>query len=417
MMFVSMETAVMRINRSKVKADAEDENPRAVLLQKQLDASETFLAALQIAITILMLSIVAVALFSYVPNMLDGIQTFIVAAIVLSAIAVIIPATIFSKRFAQLYATKLAYSLIKPTSAFAWIVFPLAKLFSLCVDLFIKLAMHATRKEDSEGFIEEEIRMMADEASESGEIDDNELKMIHNVFDFDTKTAEEISVHRMHMCALDIDSTIEEIAQFITVEKFTRIPVYEENLDNILGLLYTKDILEHLLASNSLSDFDFRAMLREPYFVPSSKKVDELFVEMKKKQVHMVIVVDEYGGTVGLVTMEDIVEEIMGSILDEYDEQETPDISRIDDSTFIMMGMTPLKDVAEYFDEHDIEVDLPTEDYDTLGGFLIGQLGHIPEEAEKPLVSYEGLLFRIVETQEKRISKVIVKKEAITTEE
>jgi len=115
--------------------------------------------------------------------------------------------------------------------------------------------------------------------------------------------------------------------------------------------------------------------------------------------------------------MEDIVEEIMGSILDEYDEQETPDISRIDDSTFIMMGITPLRDVAEYFDEHDIEVDLPTEDYETLGGFLIGQLGHIPEETEKPLVTYKGLKFRIVETQEKCITKVIVTKEPIKSEE
>jgi len=416
MMFVSMETAVLRINRSKVKADAEDDNPRAVLLQKQLDAPETFLAALQIATTTLMLSIVAVALFWYVPNIFDKTPLTAVA-IVLSAVVVIIPATLFSKRFAQLYSTKLAYNLIKPIGAFAWLVYPLAKLFSLCVDLFIKLAMHATRKEDSEDYIEEEIKMMADEASESGAIDVDELKMIHNVFDFDSKTAEEISVHRMHMCALDIDSTVEEIAQFVIAEKFTRIPVYEENLDNILGLLYTKDILGHLLANHSLGDFNFREMLREPYFVPSSKKVDELFVEMKKKQVHMVIVVDEYGGTVGLVTMEDIVEEIMGSILDEYDEQETPDISRIDDSTFIMMGITPLRDVAEYFDEHDIEVDLPTEDYETLGGFLIGQLGHIPEETEKPLVTYEGLKFRIVETQEKCITKVIVTKEPIKSEE
>jgi len=333
------------------------------------------------------------------------------AASVLSAALILIPATIFSKRFAKLYATKLAYNLIKPIGAFAWLVYPLAKLFSLCVDMFIKLAMHATRKEDSEDFLEEEIRMMADEASESGAIDVSERKMIHNVFDFNTKTAEDICVHRMHISALDIDSSIEEIAQFIIDEKFTRIPVYEENLDNILGLLYTKDILEHLLGSNPLDCFDLRTMLREPHFVPSSKKVDDLFVEMKKQQVHMVIVVDEYGGTAGLVTMEDIIEEIMGSILDEYDEQEAPDISRINDSTFKMTGIAQLRDVAEYFDEHNIEIDFPTDDYETLGGFLIGQLGHIPEETEKPKISYGGLLFRIVEMQEKCITKVIVTKE------
>ena len=404
-LFSSMEAAIMHLNRSKVKADADEGHAKAQLLLRCADPPDVFLAAMQIAIAVIGLGVAGLSLYLYVPDLLGGRGVLFAAA---TALIVLIPSAIISKRFAQLYATKLAYDLIKPMNAFTWLTYPLAKLFSACVNFVLRIAIKITRKEDSEDFIEEEIKMMADVASESGAIDVAERKMIHNIFDFNTKTAEDVSVHRTHISALEIDAPIEEIAPFITEEKFTRIPVYEDNLDNILGLLHTKDILEYVLSNRTLEGLDLRAMLREPYFVPSSKKVDELFVEMKRKQVHMVIVVDEYGGTVGLVTMEDIVEEIMGSILDEYDELETPDISKLDDNTFVINGTALLKEVSEFFDELEISVEFPEEDYDTLGGFLIGQLGRIPEESEKPEIEYEGLLFRIVDTKEKRISKVIV---------
>ena len=407
-MFASTEAAIWHINRSKVKSDAEDGIPKAQLLQKRIDPPEVFLAAMQLAIIVTAIGITVASLLLHVPDVLDYAPFPMIIAGGLSAVIILVPATVFSKRFAQLYATKTAYDLIRPMNAFAWLAYPLAKLFSLFVDIFLNVAVTVTRKEDSEDFIEEEIRMMADEASETGAIDVAERKMIHNVFDFNTKTAEEISIHRTHISALEIDSTMQEIAPFVSEEKFTRIPVYEDNLDNILGLLNTKDILEHVLANRPLDDLNLRSILREPHFVPSSKKVDELFVEMRNKQVHMVIVVDEYGGTVGLVTMEDIVEEIMGPILDEHDEQELPDISRLDDTTIIINGITQLRLVAEYFDEINISIDLPTEDYETLGGFLIGQLGRIPEENETPEITYEGLTFRITDTQEKRVLKVMV---------
>jgi len=406
-----MEAAIWHVNRSKVKSDAEDGTAKAELLQKRIEKPEVFTAALQTAIIVIALIIAVMSLLWHVPDVFYGVPPVMLAAAGLCAVGVIIPATIFSKRFAQMYATKVAYDLVSSMNSFSKLLYPLAMLFSVIADVFIKLAMKVTRKEDSEDFIEEEIRMMADVASESGAIDVTERKMIHNIFDFNTKTAEDVCVHRTHISALEVDTPVDEIKAFIAQEKFTRVPVYEDNLDNILGLLHTKDILEHVLNHGTLDDFDFRGARREVYFVPSSKKVDELFVEMKSKQVHMAIVVDEYGGTVGLVSMEDIVEEIMGSILDEHDEQEIPDISKIDEYTFMINGITQLRLVAEYFDEMDISVELPTDDYETLGGFLIGQLGRFPEENERPDILYEGLLFRIVETHEKRISKVMVTKE------
>ena len=395
----------MHLNRSKIRADAEDGFPKAQLLLKLADPPDVFLAAMQTAISAIGLSVAGLSLYTYSPYSVQIPNTLLAFGVVLILLAL---SSVFAKRFAQIYATKLAYDLIRPMSAFAWLMYPLAKLFSAYVNFMLRLAIKITRKEDSEDYVEEEIKMMADEASEAGAIDLAERKMIYNIFDFNTKTAEDVSIHRTHISALEIDAPIEEIVPFITGEKFTRIPVYEDNLDNILGLLHTKDILEHVLSNRTLEGFDLRLMLREPYFVPSSKKVDELFVEMKSKQVHMVIVVDEYGGTVGLLTMEDIVEEIMGSILDEHDEQETPDISRIDDKTFAINGTAMLKDVSEFFDEIGIETEFPEDDYDTLGGFLIGQLGRIPEENEKPEISYEGLHFQITETKEKRVDRVVV---------
>jgi len=412
-----MEAAIMHLNRSKVKADAEEGVAKAQLLLRRADPPDVFLAAMQVAIAAIGFCIVGLSLYLYAPDIFDGAGILTAAAVAAALLLLLIPSAIFAKRFAQLYATKAAYDLIKPMNTFTWLIYPLARLISLCVNFFLRLAVKVTRKEDSEDFLEEEIRLMADVGSETGAIDVAERKMIHNVFDFNTKTAEDVSVHRTHISALEVDTPFEEIKAFIAEEKFTRIPVYEDNLDNIKGILHTKDILESVLKHNTLEDYDFFSSLRAPYFVPSSKKVDGLFVEMKNKQVYMAIVVDEYGGTVGLVTMEDIVEEIMGSILDEHDELETPDISKLDNSTFAINGTAMLKEVSEFFDEMEISVEFPEEDYDTLGGFLIGQLGRIPEESEKPEIKYEGLLFRIVDTKEKCISKVIATKIESETQE
>jgi len=400
-----MEAAVMHLNRSKVRADAESGHAGAQLLLKHTDPPDVFMAAMQTALSAVGLGVIGSVLY-LAGGIAEDVNFFAAAGAAL--VLLLIPAAIFAKRFAQLYATKTAYDLIKPMSLLAWLIYPAAAVFSVLVNAILRLAVRIRRKEDGEDYVEEEIRTLADEASEAGAIDIAERTMIHNVFDFSTKTAEDLSVHRTHISAIEIDSSIEEIAPFITEEKFTRIPVYEDNLDNILGLLHTKDILGHVLHNRTLDGFSIRNMLREAYFVPSSKKLDDLFMEMKGKQVHMAIVVDEYGGTVGLVTMEDLVEEIMGSILDEHDEQEAPAISRQDDGTFAIDGTAMLKDVSEFLDEMELGVEFPEDDYDTLGGFLIGQLGRFPEEDETPEIEYGGLHFRITQIQEKLISRVVV---------
>jgi len=187
--------------------------------------------------------------------------------------------------------------------------------------------------------------------------------------------------------------------------------VYEDNIDNIIGILHIKDILKYIIDEkidvNANINIDLRKILRKAYFVPTSKKTDELFAEMKLNKIHIAIVVDEYGGTSGIVTMEDLVEEIMGNIFDEYDDEELPEIRQIDTGTYEIIGTASLDLVEET-----LETNLPDDEYETLSGFLIGQLGYIPNDNERPEVEFNGVLYKISEVEDKRISKIIACKVA-----
>lgn len=402
-LFCFMDSAFQKINLSKLKADAEEGLKKAVLLQRIVEAPQTFLVSLQLAIVLLFMGIVVAGVLQVIPGAFYGVAPGVLALKALGIVVVFVPANMFCRVLAQRYATRLAYDLIGFVNLFAQLTYPLAKPLSMLSGLAGRAAVGMLKREEDE--IKEEIIMMVDAGSETGVLDEREHKMIHSVFKFDTRTAEDVSVHRTHISALPIQATSEEVVAFLAEEQFTRVPVYSENLDDIQGILHAKDVLNHMFATRNLEDLRLEEMLREPYFVPFSKKVDELFVEMKKKQVHMVIVVDEYGGTVGLVTMEDIVEEVMGSILDEHDEQETPDIQKLSETAFIVNGITELETVAEFFG-----CSLPTDDYETIGGFIIGQLGRIPEDGERPEINYEGLVLKVTELDEKRISKVIARR-------
>jgi putative hemolysin len=259
------------------------------------------------------------------------------------------------------------------------------------------------KNEPEEDISEEEILLMVDASGEQGSIDEHEKEMINNIFDFDDKTAGEIATHRKDIVALPIDATTDEIIDVVMSEKFSRIPVYEEDIDHIVGILHVKDFM-HAVIAEGKDSFNMRSVLMEPLFVPYTKKTDELFAQMQGLKVHMVVVADEYGGTEGIVTMEDLIEEVMGEIQDEYDEEEEPEIEQVTEDVIKIDGTASLEDVAETLD-----IDMPTEEYDTLGGFLIGQLDRIPEEDEKDiLVEYEGYSFNIDRVEDNRIVSVTV---------
>ena len=281
---------------------------------------------------------------------------------------------------------------------------------SVFLNLFFLVKVGGKMVQGKENTItEEEIRQMVDAGGDNGSIDENEKEMINNIFELGNLSAGSIATHRTDIVAVPLDATLEDIKNVTAEEKYSRILVYDDNIDNIVGVYHVKDMVKYILADVTRveeGNFHLEDLLMEPYFVPFSKKVDELLEEMQLEKVHMAIVIDEYGGTAGIVTMEDIMEEIFGNIFDEYDEEEEEDITLIEENVYRMNGSTDLQDVEEQlgveFEEDD--------DYDTLGGYLIGRLGRIPEDDEVIEVEVHGWLFQVEAFEEKRILKVLASK-------
>lgn len=278
---------------------------------------------------------------------------------------------------------------------------------SVLLNLFLFWKLQKMQEEAQKNKVtEEDIRQMVDAGGDIGTIDETEKEMINNIFELGNISAGDISTHRTNIVAIPLEASMEEITNVLTEEKYSRIVVYDENIDNIVGVFHVKDMVKYILEDvKRMEDANFHIedILMKPYFIPFSKKVDELFREMQREKIHMAIVIDEYGGTAGIVTMEDLIEEIVGNIFDEYDVEEEEDICPIGEDTYRINGTTDLQDVEEQLEITFEEA----EDYDTLGGYLIGQMGRIPEDDEQPEVAVGGWLFRIENIEEKRIEKVI----------
>ncbi len=208
--------------------------------------------------------------------------------------------------------------------------------------------------------------------------------------------------HRTEISAINVKSTKKEIFDYVLKEQYTRFPVYQGSIDHIIGTLHVKDLLKYV--ENTEERFSIKRLLRPPYFIPESKKTSDLFKEMQKKKNHIAVVLDEYGGTAGIVTIEDLIEEVLGNIKDEYDDDDI-DIMEINPDEFEVDGLISINDVEDI-----IEADLPVDDYDTLSGFILGQLGRFPDEHEKVIIEYHEFTFEVLEREGKVISKVKVKR-------
>ena len=272
------------------------------------------------------------------------------------------------------------------------------------------------KKHAQHAVTEEGIRQMVDAGGSNGSIDESEKEMINNIFELSNTSVEEIATHRTDIVAVPLEATLAEIKEVLMEEKYSRIVVYEDNIDNIVGVFHVKDLVKYILTDSTRMEegnFHLEDIMMQPYFVPFSKKTDELIEEMQREKVHMAIVIDEYGGTSGIVTMEDVMEEIVGNIFDEYDLEEEEDICPIDENSYPISGKADLQDVAEQLGivfEDD-------EDYDTLGGYLIGRLGRIPEDDEMPEIAVGGWLFQIKQFEENRIEKVYALRQPEVLEE
>ena len=414
--FSSIETALISSSKSRVKTLKESGDNTYNALYEELKNRTEKISSLRLVI----ISGVVFGSFVFVKFVYEIFQDIIAKSDVYVStrnivylsylIGLILAVFIFytfeyliAKRFGLNNPDKRALNSIKTMKIVTAIMKPFVVIDTFIANTIVRLFGIDPSKLDIH-ITEDEIRMMVDAGSDIGSIDENEMEMINNIFEFDNTSVEDIATHRTNIVAIPITSTLEGIKKVIVDEKYSRIPVYEENIDNIIGILYVKDFIKYIFIDELGKNFNLKNILMEPYFIPTSKKSDELFKEMQIKKVHMAIVIDEYGGTAGIVTMEDLLEEIVGNIFDEYDVEEKEDIEIINEDTYIIKGGTDINDVEEFLSVKFEDIS----DYDTLGGYLIGKLGRVPDDNERPEIDICGYNFKIIEFDDKRINLVKV---------
>ena len=394
--FSSAETALTTVNRIKMRTLMEEGNKKAVRVLEITDNSGKMLSAILIGNNIVNLSAssistsLAIKLFGSVAA---GIATGILTLLIL------IFGEITPKTLATINPEKISLS-------YANIIYYLMKLLTPVIFIVNRLSLGFLRllRVDPDNtqnqMTEEELRTIVDVSHETGVIESEEREMINNLFDFGDAVAKEVMVPRIDMTFANVDNTYEELIEIFQEDKFTRLPVYEDTTDNVIGIINMKDLLLY----QDKEHFSIRDIMREPYFTYEHKNTAELFLEMRQSSISLAIVLDEYGATAGLITLEDLLEEIVGEIRDEYDMDEEDSIVQLSDREYLVLGSTNLEDLCEKLD-----LNFTSEDYDTIGGYLIGLLDHLPQKNEI-IITDDNVLLRVEKMDKNRVEKIYIKK-------
>jgi len=413
--FSAIEIAVSSTNRVQVKSLAEAGDKKAKLILRAIEDPTSFFATTQLYITFIAFfsgayaanaftyPLVAWALglgLTISQNILEPIM-FVIVTIILTYFMLIF-GSLIPNRLALRNSMKISLGTIGILKVLSWLVLPFVKLLAFSSNLIFSI--FGVKGSDTVGGVtKDEILMTLKSGIDFGSLAETEHDIMSNVLKLDHKTVGDVCVHRVDVIALPVESTFDEIVQKFAEEQYSRLPIYEENIDNIIGFLHIKDVLKYMVDFPDRSNFDIHTLLYEPYFVPESRKTDEFLREMQENHVYLAFVVDEYGGMTGVITTEILVEEIVGTLFDEHDGDEPPEIAPCGKNTFVVQGLTVLEDVQDHFN-----VDLPVSEYNTLNGFLIAQLQRIPSENEHPEVRYNGLLFKVEGVEDRCISTVTV---------
>lgn len=418
--FAASEIAVITVNDNKLRHMAEEGNEKASLLARLLSQPSSFLAAIQVGVTLAGLLSSAIASESFADRITMLFAGTTVSPSLVKALSIIVITILLSyftlvfgelvpKRIAMQNPEKIAFGVVGTLNFVSRVFRPFVAFLAFSTNSIVRL-FGISGEAESNNVTEEEIRMMVDVGEETGVIEESEKEMINNVFEFNDRFAYEIMTHRTDISAVELTATLQEIIEIGLNEGYSRIPVYEDDLDDIVGVLYVKDLLR-FVGRELDKEFDIRDFMHPPLFVPESKRCRELFKVLKLQKMHMAIVIDEYGGTAGIVTMEDLLESIVGNIQDEYDHEEE-EFSVIDESTFDIDGTTDIEEVCRLLD-----TELPEGEYDTLGGLIIEKLGRIPRENEHPSIDMGGFTFTVESVDERRIDRVkAVRKQPTPTE-
>lgn len=406
--FAAAEIAFISVNDIKIAKNAKNGDKKAGQISKMLENPSKFLATIQIGITLagfLSSAFASDAFASKLAPILNNIIpvisidmwqsiSIIIITIILSFFTLVF-GELVPKRIAMKSYEKIAYATIGIIRYISIFTTPFVKLLTISTN-FVSNIFGVSEK-DEEVVTEEEIKMLVDVGEEKGSIEEEEKEMINNVFEFNDTVASEIMTHRKDIYSLNIDMSVNELLEELDEYTYSRIPVYKETIDEIVGILYLKDLLKYVKTKKNIK---LKTILRPAYFVPESKPINELFKELQKNKNQLAIVLDEYGGTSGLITMEDILEEIVGNIFDEFDEIEN-EYEKLDENTYLINGNVSIYDLKKI-----LKVDIPEGEYDTLSGYLLEHLGRIPKEKEKPVIETKAVTYKIEEYEDKRIIKV-----------
>lgn len=391
--FSSAETALTTVNKIRMRALADEGNKRAKMVLKLTEDSGKLLSAILIGNNIVNLSA-----SSLTTTIAIGFGADIAVAIATGIITVLILifGEITPKTLATIHAEKLSLLYAYPIHFVMTIVTPISVVINLMARvIFFILRVDPNEKPDA--ITEEELRTMVDVSHESGVIEEEEREMIKNVFDLGDAKAKDVMVPRVNVIFADVESTYNELIDIFREYKFTRLPVYEGMTDNVIGTINMKDLLLY----DTTKEFQIREFLRDAYFTYEHKNISELLVEMREASYNIAIVLDEYGETAGLITLEDILEEIVGEIHDEYDEYEEDELlKRINDFEYILEGSISLDDLDDR-----LELKLESEEYDSLGGFIIERLDRHPEVGDE-IVTEKGLRLVVDSLDKNRVEKV-----------
>ena len=393
--FSSSETALTTVNQIRMRTLADNGDKRAARVLRVTGNPGKMLSAILIGNNIVNLSAssistsLAIHLFG---NTGAGIATGILTFLIL------IFGEVTPKTMATIKADSMSLTVAAPIGLLMKILTPVIFIINK-LSLGLMFLLHVNIKDAQKKMTEEELRTIVDVSQENGVIEHEERDMIHNLFDFGDAEAKEIMVPRIDMTFVQADATYQEVLDIFRQDMFTRLPVYEDSTDNVIGIINMKDFL----LQNDTPEFSVRNLLREPYFTYEHKNTADLFLEMRKSSISLAIVLDEYGVTAGLITLEDLLEEIVGEIRDEYDADEEDDITRISDREFYVLGSANLNDVSEALSLH-----FTSDDYDTIGGYCLGLLDHLPEKNEIILTD-NNILIRIDRMEKNRIERIYIR--------
>ena len=389
--FSSAETALTTVNRIRIRSLADDGSKRAKTVLKITDNSGKMLSAILIGNNIV--NVAAASITTSLAYSLGGSAVAIANAVI--TIAILLFGEITPKTTATIHAEKLALIYAPIISIFMKIMTPVIFIInglSNAVLLLLRIDPNAK----NQTMTENELRTIVDVSHEDGVIESDEKEMIYNVFDLGDAKAKDVMVPRVHVTFADVNTTYEELIEIFREDKFTRLPIFEDSTDNVIGTINMTD----LLLFDNTKEFHIRDILREAYFTYEYKNISELLVEMREASFNIAIVLDEYGDTAGLITLEDILEEIVGEIHDEYDENEEDFIKEIGEREYMIEGSTNLDDLNDRLD-----LQLESEDYDSLGGFIIEHLDRLPEEGDS-ITTEDGLRLVVESLDKNRIESV-----------